>query len=603
MSNLNQQSQPPQAAVDQIIGLYNQGQLKQTVLLSESLAKQYPNALILYDILGAAYMGLNNNEKSIEIYQKALQLNPNHIDAYNNIGLALYEQGRFNAAVEIYQKAIEIEPSFADVHYNLGNSLKQNGNLKKAIQSYQASLRIEPDDPEVLLNYSNALRSYGDFDRAIENYTKALKIEPHLAGAQQNKDQAVEEKSVINDLVLNLAGIAKLEVGSAGFANCTGNILEGRGYLDAAMESFKRALEINPNYAEAYYSMGMNLKNRGEFDAALDCYKQAIKIQPDYVEVYRNIGNILQSKGEFEAAIDCYKQILKLMPNDAQAYKAMGNVLMENRDPVSAISCYEEAIKLFSENVDEIKKIQPKLLVALFSVDDKYRVCKKLDELISLGHNNATIGSYASRAALRYDIDIDNPFCNQPLDYVLEKSLLKLCNFDEFFVKPSVKVLGFETVSLRKQELLIKGSQTAGNIFETENYFARQVQEFIRIEIKKYRDNFEGSSEGLILDWPSDYTLSGWLVSMKSGGAIRPHMHENGWISGSIYINVPKSQIKDSGNLVVCVNTTNENQEYKQIINVNTGSLCLFPSSLLHYTFPFDSTEDRIVLAFDAVPK
>jgi hypothetical protein len=36
---------------------------------------------------------------------------------------------------------------------------------------------------------------------------------------------------------------------------------------------------------------------------------------------------------------------------------------------------------------------------------------------------------------------------------------------------------------------------------------------------------------------------------------------------------------------------------------VTTGSLCLFPASLLHYTIPFESNDDRIVLAFDVKPK
>jgi hypothetical protein len=39
------------------------------------------------------------------------------------------------------------------------------------------------------------------------------------------------------------------------------------------------------------------------------------------------------------------------------------------------------------------------------------------------------------------------------------------------------------------------------------------------------------------------------------------------------------------------------------MIDVRTGSLVLFPSSLMHYTIPFESDENRIVLAFDVVPK
>ena len=91
---------------------------------------------------------------------------------------------------------------------------------------------------------------------------------------------------------------------------------------------------------------------------------------------------------------------------------------------------------------------------------------------------------------------------------------------------------------------------------------------------------------------------------MKSGGELRPHMHENGWLSGSIYINVPTKKTKGSGNLVVCVDENlEESTGLKRTIDVVTGTLCLFPASLLHYTIPFESHEERIVLAFDVVPK
>ena len=66
----------------------------------------------------------------------------------------------------------------------------------------------------------------------------------------------------------------------------------------------------------------------------------------------------------------------------------------------------------------------------------------------------------------------------------------------------------------------------------------------------------------------------------------------------------PKSK-KDSGNLVVTTHDLQDgkrNSKYMKSINVVTGSLCLFPSSLLHYTIPFKSKDDRIVLAFDMIP-
>ena len=86
---------------------------------------------------------------------------------------------------------------------------------------------------------------------------------------------------------------------------------------------------------------------------------------------------------------------------------------------------------------------------------------------------------------------------------------------------------------------------------------------------------------------------------MKSGGSLKTHMHETGWLSGSIYINIPKKTKKDSGNLVL----NNGIKSQEKNIDLKTGNLCLFPASLLHHTIPFESEDDRIVLAFDVNPK
>ena len=69
----------------------------------------------------------------------------------------------------------------------------------------------------------------------------------------------------------------------------------------------------------------------------------------------------------------------------------------------------------------------------------------------------------------------------------------------------------------------------------------------------------------------------------------------------------PKLKLND-GNLVVSLSDTYdekklfETETNTKVINVETGNLCLFPASLFHYTIPFNSNEDRIVLAFDVVP-
>ena len=99
-----------------------------------------------------------------------------------------------------------------------------------------------------------------------------------------------------------------------------------------------------------------------------------------------------------------------------------------------------------------------------------------------------------------------------------------------------------------------------------------------------------------------------YFVLSKGHGIMAQYacMHELGWLSGSVYINVPVKSKPDSGNLVLRLDEeehalkTQNSQE--SMIDVETGSLCLFPASLYHYTVPFEDKENRIVLAFDVMP-
>ena len=178
-----------------------------------------------------------------------------------------------------------------------------------------------------------------------------------------------------------------------------------------------------------------------------------------------------------------------------------------------------------------------------------------------------------------------------------------LCDFEKTFVQKAKSILNKDRVSNRRQSLLVNGNQTSGNIFDIKNADTIEIQNIIRSEVEKYRENFKESEEGLIKKMPIEYSLHGWFISMKNGGNLKPHIHSEGWLSGSIYINVPPKLNADSGNLVVSLGEENDARgsriNERKIINVVNGSMVLFPASLMHHTIPFQSEEDRIVLAFD----
>ena len=85
---------PPKEAINKLINLYNQGQLTATIEQASTLTAQYPEAFIIWNILGAANKGLGRVKAASEAFKKVTELNPTYADGFNNLGATLQDQGK-----------------------------------------------------------------------------------------------------------------------------------------------------------------------------------------------------------------------------------------------------------------------------------------------------------------------------------------------------------------------------------------------------------------------------------------------------------------------------------------------------------------------------
>jgi hypothetical protein len=315
--------------------------------------------------------------------------------------------------------------------------------------------------------------------------------------------------------------------------------------------------------------LGITLNEQGKLNEAEASLRQALSLKPDYDKAHFNLGITFKELGRLDEAEASYRQAIASKPD------------------------YDEA--------------HNQLLDCFFLQDKKSNFYDELDYSINQDKASSIIGSLTCRSTLKYGLERPNLFCTKPLNYVLHNDLNTRYDFEKTFVEKSKSILNESRVSNRRQTLLVNGNQTSGNIFDIKNDDTNEIQNIIRIEVEKYRTKFKESEEGLIKKMPAEYSLHGWFISMKSGGNLKPHIHTEGWLSGSIYINVPRKLKVDSGNLVVSLGEENDaistRINEKKTINVVTGSMVLFPASLMHYTVPFESEEERIVLAFDVKEK
>jgi Flp pilus assembly protein TadD len=467
------------------------------------------------------------------------------------------------------RQALVLKPDYASAYSNLGNSLQALGRLDEAEASYTQAIALKPDYPAAYYNLGVTQQELGRLNEAEASYTHAIALKPGYAEAYSN----------------------------------LGNSLKELGRLGEAEAGYTQAIALKPDFAEAHYNLGITLQELGRLDEAEASYTQAIALKPDFAEAHSNFGITLQELGRLDEAEASYTQAIALKPDYAEAHYNLGITLNEVGRLNEAEVSYTQAIALKPDYAEAHNS----LLRCLYLLDKQSLFFDKLDYLINEDTANATIGSLTCRSALKYGVEKPNLFCREPLQYVLHIDMNNQYDFEEIFVEKARLILNEGRISNRKQPLLVNGYQTSGNLFDIKNSFTEQIQKAIRLEIEKYRINFKNSTDGLIKKWPTEYSLYGWLVSMKSGGELKPHIHSNGWLSGSLYINVPPKSKAESGNLVVSLgeekDATDTRINVEKIINVVTGSLVLFPASLTHYTIPFAAEEERIVLAFDVKQK
>lgn len=587
--------EPDQSKLTNLFELYQSKKYVDAEELAISLTQEFPESQFGWRVLGAILMQTNRSSESLFPNQRSAKINPKDPAAHNNLGTSLKDLGRYEEAKSCFQKAIAFKPNFAEAYNNLGTTYKELSKLEEAEASYRQAIILKPDYVKAYFNLGVTLYFLNRFEETSICYNQVIALKPNFVEAHFNLGITLKAMGKLEEAEASYRQAITHKAEYAEAYNNLGNILKELGRLNEAEESLRTSISHKTTFPQAHNNLGNILQELGRLDEAEASYRKAITFKAEYAEAHHNLGITLKELGRLEEAEASHKKAIKLKEDYSQAHQNLGIMLQE-------LGRLEEAAEHLKISNTVISNAY--LLRCFYKLDQQSNFHNQLNHILNQGHNNALIGSLISQSNIRYGFDQYNPFCNEPLKYVYETSLLERCDFETIFIKAATQILNDRQVQYKNQGLLSNGIQTSGNIFTQFIEATDIVQNIIHLELKNYLINFKNSTEGFITAWPTNYDLHGWLVSMDSGGELTPHMHERGWLSGSIYINVPPKSKKYSGNLVVGLeDVENSKEDNTKSIDVVTGSLCLFPSSLHHYTIPFESSEERIVLAFDVVPR
>ena len=572
-------------------------------------------------------------------------------------GIAAHKEGKLQAAEKLYRSILDVQPQHSDANHNLGILSMDAGKIEEAVSSLKIALEANPKQGQFWLSYLDALIQLGHFDNAKqilrqsrniglardwidrlearmdEIGTSAPKVSVGTQPSQEQIDylitlyfqgdlqQALVQGNILTGQFPNDPVIQ----------NILSGIYSGLKNYEAATITYNKAIALKPDFAEAHHNRGIFLSNIGKYKEAIAIYNKAIALKPDFTEVHINLGNTLKLLGKHKEAIISYCKAVEFNPNNAEAYNNLGVAFNKLSKHDQAISCYNKAIELkpdFSgayNNLGEVfRKLgryeeaivqfniannptsKAKILECLYETQNYTKFNEELNLLIETDKKNIRIAAISAFIANQLKQEDPYPFCKNPIDFFHVSNLTNyVINVSEFIDGIILEAERENALWEPENTATVAGFQTRNNIFQAGRNCA-DLGKIIEKEINSYRSKFAPENCLFIKSWPIKHAITGWYVRLKKNGYQTAHIHQDGWISGVIYLKTVDFGNTIEGALEVSLygydlNVLDKNYP-KEIYRPKIGDIVLFPSSLFHKTIPFTKDTERCVIAFDLIP-
>lgn len=253
-----------------------------------------------YMSLGYVYRWRNQYDKAEENLQEYLKLNPKEANGHDNLGDLYQRMGRFEDAIKHYGEAVQMDPTLAFSQFKIGTTLVFMGKYEDGRQAMQKGVDAELKPANKVYDQGGIARSYiyaGDYASALQATDKAIQ----MAGELGLPDMVAFDHLVKCAIYLELKDYDKAD---ASISDCL-NFLETSDLISSIKQNIK---------AEATFWQAAVAAGRQDFNTALakaEEYKtQIAAIQNPAIQKYPGwlLGYIALAQGDANKAIEYFGQ-------------------------------------------------------------------------------------------------------------------------------------------------------------------------------------------------------------------------------------------------------------------------------------------------------
>jgi serine/threonine protein kinase/Tfp pilus assembly protein PilF len=263
---------------------------------------------------GARFDHLGQYEKSLELMERAIDIDPEFAMAYRSMGITYGDQQYYSKSKEYLRKAFELSNrvSTRERYQIQGDFYSYTEEYEKAIEAYKQLLELYPKDTDANINLGVIYAGLEEWDKAIERFEvlrhtgdESIFSYMNLALIFMSKESYEEAEEIINDYFRNFAENASL------YYMLARNFVY-QGKLDLALTEIDKASALEPDNYYRHLGRGNIFLFKGDLAEAEKEYQKLLNMDEPraHFEGLRGLANLSLVKGKFNKAKDYAKQCI-----------------------------------------------------------------------------------------------------------------------------------------------------------------------------------------------------------------------------------------------------------------------------------------------------
>jgi cellulose synthase operon protein C len=326
---------------------------KTALVSAQRFVRAYPNLPLAYNMLGAAYLGINNSNLAEQNFKLALQKKPDYHEARRNLANLYRVSGKYDLARKELQTVLATDRNSVRTMLSLAQVAQSQSRTEETIQWLQRAVQVNPKVIGSRLALANSYLRLGDRQKAL-----------------------VEATAIDRDFPDNPAAVETLAKTQATLQQ-----------YPASIGTFTRLNRLLPNSIQATQLLARAYWSAKDYENARRTFQKAVGMTgPGKNLVYLDMLNFEAERGNFSQAVAYANELRKLTPNDSLADSTIGDLYMGAKQWANAAKSYEAA-RAKANN----PKITVNLSTAYLNMGDKARSTAVLKQWLAKRPNDVPI--------------------------------------------------------------------------------------------------------------------------------------------------------------------------------------------------------------------